>query len=327
MRIAYLIIAHDQPEHLHRMVRALDCDGVGFYIHIDNKVKLSTFRPEMLEKENVHFLRTRVVVQWMGFSIVEATLLLMQEALKEASRFDYFVLLSGSDYPIKSNSVIRKFFETSNKEFIMFHRLEDRPHWKPKVEYFYPIDLIPIYGHSKGVEKSYWRRLFWGRFFKYQWLMPKRSYMAGMIPYGGSDWWSLSYGCVAYVLRFVQENPRFVSFYRYTHAPCEMFFQSIILNSEWARRVQNFDAYMEWRSVASNIPSNIEEEGKKMLAEDSFNLRYIDWSRERERPSILDERDWHNIRTSSDLFARKFHPIRSAKLLDLIDQELLGRSS
>jgi hypothetical protein len=317
MRIAYLIMAHDQPDHLHRMVKALDCDGVGFYIHIDNKVKLSTFRPGMLEKENVHFLRARVDVQWMGFSQVEAILMLMQEA----SRFDYCVLLSGSDYPIKSNSLIRKFFETSDKEFIMFHRLEDRPSWKDKIEYFYPIDLVPIYGHSRGIEKSYWRRLFWGFFLKYRWLMPKRSYMAGMIPYGGSEWWMLSYGCVAYVLRFVQENPRFASFYRYTHSADEMFFQSIILNSEWARRVQNFDAYMEWRSV----PSNIKEDS--MLAENSFNLRYMDWSKERERPSILDERDWHNIRRSSDLFARKFHPIRSAKLLDLIDQELLGRSS
>ena len=307
MRIAYLIMAHDQPDHLHRMVKALDCDEVGFYIHIDNKVKLSRFRPEMLEKENVHFLRTRVDIQWMGFSVVEAILMLMQEALmQDASRFDYFVLLSGSDYPIKSNSLIRKFFETSNKEFILFHRLEDWPSWKPKIEYYYPIDLVPIFGHSKGIEKSYWRRLFWGRFFKYRWLMPKRNYMAGMIPYGGSGWWSLSWGCVAYVLRFVQENPRFVSFYRYTHSPDEMFFQSIILNSEWARRVENFNAYMDGNS---------------------FSLRYIDWSPERETPSILDERDWHNIRKSSDLFARKFHPIRSAKLLDLIDQELLGRSS
>ena len=83
MRIAYLIIAHDQPDHLHRMVKALDCDGGGFYIHIDNKVELSAFRPEMLEKENVHFLRTRVDVQWMGFSLVEATLMLMQEAMRE----------------------------------------------------------------------------------------------------------------------------------------------------------------------------------------------------------------------------------------------------
>src|SRR5262245_42315963 len=113
MRIAYLITAHDQPDHLHRMVKVLDCDGASFYIHIDNKVKLSTFRPEVLEKENVRFLKRRVDIQWMGFSMVESFLMLMQEASRR--RFDYCVLLSGSDYPIKSNSFINKFFDTSDK--------------------------------------------------------------------------------------------------------------------------------------------------------------------------------------------------------------------
>ena len=325
MRIAYLITAYDQPDQLHRMVKALDCEEASFYIHIDKKITLPTFSPEILEKQNVQFLRKRVDVQWMGFSQVESILMLMREASRQ--RFDYCVLLSGSDYPIKSNTLIKKFFEAANKEFIVFWRLEDRPSWKHKMEYFYPIDLIPIYGHSKGVERSYWRRLFWGRFFKYQWLMPKRSYMAGMIPHGGSDWWSLSYGCVAYVLRFVQENPRFVRFYRYTHCPSEMFFQTIILNSEWARRVQNFDAYIKWSSLTSSEDKLKEN---SMLAEDTFNFRYYDWSGQktgkRETPAILDERDWHKISNSSNLFARKFHPVRSAKLLDNIDKKLLGRS-
>ena len=145
-----------------------------------------------------------------------------------------------------------------------------------------------------------------------------------MIAYGGSHWWSLSSGCVAYILRFVQDNPKFISFYRNTHCPSEMFFQTIILNSEWARRVQNFDAYLEWRSAISDEDKLRED---TMLAEDSFNLRYIDWSGgKRELPAILDETDWQIIKNSSNLFARKFHPKRSAKLLDLIDEELLERS-
>jgi hypothetical protein len=322
MKIAYLITAYDQPEHLHRMVRALYCDGVSFFIHIDNKIDLSTFSPEVLEKEDVCFLQKRVDVRWMGFSQVESILMLMREASRQ--RFDYCVLLSGSDYPIKPNSELKKFFAVSSKEFIVFWRLEDRPSWRHKIEYFYPIDLIPIYGHSKGVENNYWRRLFWGRFFKYRRLMPKRNYVPGMVPYGGSDWWSLSYECVAYVLRFVEENPDFVRFYRYTHCPSEMFFQTIILNSRFAKQVQNFDAYMEWTRKTSDEDKLKEE---SMLPEESFNLRYIDWNRGRELPSILDERDWHNISNSSNLFARKFDPVRSARLLDRIDQELLGRSS
>ena len=265
--------------------------------------------------------RESLISGW-DFRRSKSILLLLREAIRQ--KFDYCVLLSGSDYPIKSNTSIKKFFETSDKEFIVFWRLEDRPSWKHKVEYLYPIDLVPIYGHSKGIEKSYLRRLFWGRFFKYQRLMPKRRYISGMIAYGGSHWWSLSSGCVAYILRFVQDNPKFISFYRNTHCPSEMFFQTIILNSEWARRVQNFDAYLEWRSAISDEDKLRED---TMLAEDSFNLRYIDWSGgKRELPAILDETDWQIIKNSSNLFARKFHPKRSAKLLDLIDEELLERS-
>jgi len=67
-----------------------------------------------------------------------------------------------------------------------------------------------------------------------------------------------------------------------------------------------------------------------MLPEETFNYRYVDWSGEvtgeRERPAVLDERDWEKIKSSKCHFARKFDPRRSAKLLDMIDREILGVS-
>ena len=47
---------------------------------------------------------------------------------------------------------------------------------------------------------------------------------------------------------------------------------------------------------------------------------------ERERPAVLDERDWDKIKSSKCHFARKFDLRRSAKLLDMIDREILGVS-
>src|SRR5262249_42615394 len=145
---------------------------------------------------------------------------------------------------------------------------------------------------SHNREAVYWRRLFWGRFFKYQKYMPKRKFPKGMVPYGGSDWWSLSYDCAAYVLKFVEENPRYKRFFKYTHSPCELFFQTIILNSEWAARVECYDDYNQGSAAIAGRPRLSETD---MLPEDSFNYRYIDWSGEatgeRERPAILDERD------------------------------------
>jgi hypothetical protein len=317
-------MAHNQPEHLLRMVNALDWKGAVFYIHIDKKSDAAPFTALFGNRGNVHFVRDRVNANWMGFSLVEVSLRLLALAVKDG--FDYCVQLSGADYPIKSNEYLFSFFEKAEKEYLTFWRLEDRPSWQHKVQYYYFIDAIPIRGWSTNSEAVYWRRLFWGRFFKYQKYMPKRRFIKDLTPYGGSDWWTLSYGCAAYALRFVSENPGYKRFYEYTAAPCEMFFQTIVLNSEWAKRVENYDNYQEWSAMRSRekIPSS----DTNMLPEDTFNYRYIDWSgehtRARETPAILDERDWEKIKSSHSHFARKFDPVRSAKLLNLIDRNILG---
>jgi hypothetical protein len=325
MRIAYLIMAHNQPEHLLRMVNALDCQGAAFYIHIDKKSDTAPFHAALGNRGNIHLLCDRVTANWMGFSLIEISLRMLRLAVEEG--FDYCLQLSGADYPIKSNDYLFSFFENADKEYIAFWRLEDRPSWLPKVQHYYFIDAIPIRDWSNNRERVYWRRLFWGRFFKYQKYMPKRKFLRGMIPYGGSDWWSLSYGCAAYVLRFVEENPSYKQFFRYTHSPCELFFQTIILNSDRAGSVKNFERYNMWR--AARLKEQLRSEAD-MLPEETFNYRYVDWSvevtGERERPAVLDERDWEKIKSSKCHFARKFDPRRSAKLLDMIDREILGVS-
>ena len=54
MKIAYLILAHNNYNHLKRLVSALNDSNVVFFIHIDNTLKL----PNTLnEFENVVFVR------------------------------------------------------------------------------------------------------------------------------------------------------------------------------------------------------------------------------------------------------------------------------
>ena len=180
----------------------------------------------------------------MGFSQVRSILSLLTEAVK--SRFDYCTLLSGSDYPIKSKEFILDYFASSREECLVHWKLQDRPSWIPKIKYYYPIDLISIHGHSKGTERSYWRRLFWGRFFMYCHYLPRRKFVKGFTPYGGSDWWSLSYDCVRHVLSVVSDRPDLVKFFRYTHCPSELFFHTIVMNSQYAPRVRRFSEYCRW---------------------------------------------------------------------------------
>ena len=323
MKLAYLIMAHQQPDQLRRLVRALDCESTAFFVHIDAQSALQPFQDAIAQQPNIHFLQDRVTIRWMGFSLVEATLRLLQAAMRDG--FDYCVLLSGADYPIKSNAQLVSFYENAKEEYIAFWQLADRPSWMHKVLYYYPTDLIPIRPWSTNTDTVYWRRLFWGRFFQYRRYMPKRKFIEGMVPYGGPDWWSLSYGCVQYILRFVADNPGYKRFYRFTASPGEMFFQTIILNSGFAKRVHNHESYLNWS--AQRLASGATADGE-MLPDDSFNFRYVDWSgevtKERETPAILDERDWNQLAASDSHFARKLDPSRSSRLLDRIDRDLLG---
>lgn len=297
--------------HLRRLIQALQHECALFYIHIDAKISIEPFKEAVGSRVDVQFVKSRKV-NWMGFSQVESILELMKAAI--ADDCDYISLISGSEYPIKPTQFIMDFFGTAKEEFITFWRLEDRPSWLNKINYYYPIDLVPI----KNYETAGFRRYWWGYYYKLQHYMPLRR-CPKFIPYGGSDWWSMSADCARYVLEYVRKNPKYVTFYRYTHCPSEMFFHSIVLNSEYATRVRNYQEYENWRrrGTANDQP---------MLPEDSFNLRYIDWSGEktgeRECPAVLDERDFDALSQSPDLFARKFEEAKSEKLIQMIDARL-----
>ncbi|HSK21318.1 MAG TPA: beta-1,6-N-acetylglucosaminyltransferase [Longimicrobiales bacterium] len=148
---------------------------------------------------------------------------------------------------------------------------------------------------------------------------------AELEPYGGSQWWSRTHDCVEYTLSFVEENPDFVRFYRFTECPDEMFFQTV-MNSLLASRAANYQLYREW---SGSTPEG-EKTDQSRIPEDTFNLRYIAWTGpyggERGYPSILDERDFCRLRDSHCLLARKFDPQKSAKLMAQIDAQLLNEA-
>src|SRR5690349_20391962 len=102
MKIAYLIICNSNQKHLNRLLKALASDQADFFVHIDKKSK-NVF--ELPSWPNIYKLANTVSVYWGGFSIVEATIRLMKEA-KKTKNYDYYILLSGSDYPVRSNRYI-----------------------------------------------------------------------------------------------------------------------------------------------------------------------------------------------------------------------------
>lgn len=314
-KIAYLVLAHHHPLQLSRMVARLDCEAVEFFIHIDKKSHITPFKTALEAYDRVTFLEKRYAVYWKGFSQILATMALLKAAL--ASRAEYYILLSGSDYPLKPNNEILRFLEGNNTQYLHFFSLHDFPGWLKKVRYYYWDSLLT--NPREGFRPVKWRYIKYIQKGILNRLPPRKLPSGIQQPYGGSQWWMLTHDCAAYCLDFLEKNPGFRRFYRFTDSPDEMVFQTIILNSPFANSVRN---YLQYRNNRKQV---VAEVLGKPLGFCPYNYRYIDWhSPQRGFPATLNEENFEEMVESGALLARKLDPEKSRSLLNRIDRELLA---
>jgi len=307
MKLAYLILAHHQPEHLARIIQSLSTEQAYFFIHIDRKSQVDGFTSGLTSHDRVIFIRDRLNVYWGGFSVVEATLRLMKAALsfndsfnRANDSFKYFILLSGSDYPIKSNQFIYETLAASDLNFISINfRLDRDITHRFKVERFYLHD-IP-YFNPKAVRDPF-ARIMQRFLYRVIHKLPDRRYPAGLIPYGGSQWWALTRSCVEYIVNFLAKNPEFLAFHHFSFAPDETMFHTIIKNSIYAD------------TISHDVEQGTTEEYE-------HGVHYIDWkTHDYDTPKLLNESDIAALSRTSALFARKFDVLQSQVLLQQLDQ-------
>jgi len=298
MKVAYLIIAHNQPGLLARLVKILTCEWAYFFIHIDAKTELSPFQRRLDGCQNIMFVEDakRVNVQWGGFSQVQATLNLLDTALNFDNSFSRYTLLSGSDFPIKPLAVIRERFG-SNQEFM---RIDRRLKQAPSTD-----------SHSRAAQRYYFMDLPLPRMIKLRFLsgwIPRR--LTSDIPlYHGAQWWSLTGACIQHIMKFVQETPSYATFCRHLLSSDEIFFHSIVKESPFAGRISH-----DFERV-SNLAA--------FSALNDHGCHYIDWNvRQKVLPKTLTQDDLPALHRSFALFARKFDEIKSLELLQILENEV-----
>lgn len=299
MKIAYLLLAHDNPSHLLRLTQALRSPDNHCFVHVDAKTPLEPFAM-VLAQPDVTAVQDRVRVRWGGFSLLRATLDLLTLAYHDDREFDYYVLLSGSDYPIRSNDYIKDFFASGDVEayidaFEMPSEEFGKPLWR-LTRYQFEVDHASYnVGHRvlKQVNKALRR------------FGPERDFgkhFDGRKPYGGSTWWSLSATAAGVVLETAEESAGFLKFYEHTSVPDEMFYQTVLMNSPLRDSVVLTGTYCVWqpgRASPEILKSEHIDELEAMIAEEGD-------------PAPGDHR-W--------LFARKFRD-DSAPLIAHIDETL-----
>lgn len=243
MQKNYLILAHKNPLQLGRMIERLDDGASKFFIHLDAKTPIEPFTA-CLEGAHIRFIEPRERCVWGDFSIVRATIHLMEAASKEQG---IFILMSGQDYPIQSQGYINDFLE-SNKgfDFIEIEPLEEK--WKPKMVKDKLEHYHILHSEERGHSNCYapfrhcsvfqklrtLTHLLKGRLsqknFRLLCSLPKR-----VAPferqYAGSQFWAFSERTFYAVLHYIREHKAALEeYYKYTSSPDEIYFHSVLMD-------------------------------------------------------------------------------------------------
>jgi hypothetical protein len=234
MKIAYLILAHRNPLLIKREVEFLACEDASFFIHIDAKAAISQF--DSIRGGRVFFVEKRLPVYWGEFSQTEAILLLIRQALAAPQRHDYFVLLGGSDFPLRSGRYIRSFFEKNRgSEFITMVKMPGPGK---------PLSRINTlrFPSTRPVLRFIFRAL--AKMGLAQ--RDHKKHLGHLEPYSGRTWWALSREACEYVMEFTQRHPQLAKFFENTHASDEGFIHTILGNSPFKSQIRRHLVYEDW---------------------------------------------------------------------------------
>ncbi|MCM1268070.1 MAG: beta-1,6-N-acetylglucosaminyltransferase [Bacteroidales bacterium] len=286
---AYLIEAHKDDDTFYTLLRLLDNSRNDIFIHMD--LKNRKYRPEkaeqMISHANVIHTQKRLKVQWGGYSVVEAELILLSEAVS-VNHYAYYHLLSGQDLPIQSQDAIHRFFDDhSGKEFVRI--IDSESAWHRQIGR--RVGVYHLFQEYLG-RKHKILRAFNNVFLSVQQMLGiKRSRDVDFR--GGAQWFSITDSLARYVLG---KSAWIRKTFANTCCADEIFLQTIVYHSEFADKL-----YQQYDGDAH------------------ANMRLIDWKRG--DPYIFREADQQELFASDLLFARKFdcavdrHIVESVYLL------------
>ena len=295
MRIAYILTAYQRPAQLVRLIKRLNSPTATFFIHVDRKTDGRTFA-QMVEplKSFAHvFFLERHACYWGDFSQVRASLAGIRELMERRTPFDYAMLLTGQDYPLKSNACLEDFLEKSGGDSYLS---------------YYPMPLASWAGHGGMDRINHWHAQWLQRIWVLLTLrnpfragnlrspakgifLPPRSWPFPMRLFGGEAHWCLSKKCIEYIHDFLRRDTAYLRFFKHVGIPDEIFYQTLLLNSPLAPSLKN------------------------------TRIHYINWNGN-PAPVILRCTDFETLLQSPCLFARKFDTTVDAEIMDQLDRVL-----
>ncbi|QIG49745.1 beta-1,6-N-acetylglucosaminyltransferase [Nordella sp. HKS 07] len=277
MRIAYLVLAHRAPADLVALLAKLKAHGET-YLHVDRDAQGFEGHWEELARCATLPAR-RHSVSWGGFSVVEATLELIETALAKGSA-DYLMLLSGACLPVADLTGLNDRLADERGEYIDM---------MPEAEAL-ALDRKSRLAFYRFYSKSL-PRLSLGavnRLSRHFWMRPDFEAEFGE-PHFGSMWWCLSRPCLDWAMRFRATRPQYDKRFRHSETPDESYFQTLVSLSPFAHKVRESLTYVDWDKGGSHPRILSRQDLPRIAASGQYFARKFDWDHDRDLVrSLLD---------------------------------------
>jgi hypothetical protein len=277
MKIAHLILAHNNPLQLARLIDRLKHPEADIYIHLDAKASTEQFT-EILASPQVYLIQNRIKVYWGSYSIVQATVNSFAEILAAKKDYHYINLLSGNDYPLKSAEAINQFFTHYADHIFMEYLTETSAWWqsiKTRVTRFHLTDY-----HFTG---CYYVQTMMNA------MLPLRTAPAGLTLVGRSQWLTVTSEAAQYVVDYLKENPKVKRFFRLSWGADEIAIQTILFNSPLKHKIVNNNyRYIDWNGQKDSPKTLTMNDADKLLKSGCLYARKFDMAKQ---PAIMDYLD------------------------------------
>jgi hypothetical protein len=299
MQVGFVILSHNEPEMLLRLVQRLQAlfDNPPIACHHDmHQVSLNTSA-----FPSVRFVAQPLRTRWGHISVVHAFRLALR-LLYEGNPPDWFVLLSGSDYPIKSRETIDAELCSSPYDAYLDHRpieFSILPENRCDGEFdkgfsrsFYVYIAYDRYLARRirypRIERPF--RLRFGRYLiRHPWLAPRNPFTKDFHCFAGAVWFTARARCAELLLSSDSFTRELLAFYADKTAADESFVHTVLCNSPILKLCNN-------------------------------SKRYVDWSAGAAHPKLLGMEDLPLLSASSHHFARKFSTRYDIRILDELDR-------
>lgn len=223
-KIAFILLAHKDPEGLIAQAQRLTATGDFVAIHFDRRAPKAAFAAiEAALKSNprVTFASKRHRCGWGEWSLVAATLEAVSAAVRAFPTATHFYMLSGDCMPIKTAEYVHAFLDQNDVDYIESFD-------------FFTSDWIKTGFRGERLHYRHWfNERTQSRLFYLSYEIQRRLNITRPVPSGiqvmiGSQWWCLRRETIEKILDFCAQRPDVIKFFKTTWIPDETFFQTLV---------------------------------------------------------------------------------------------------